>query len=220
MSVVQAPTFYQKLLLWALPNNLKEPILGDLDEEFQLLANQNLKYAKQWYVRQALTTSWRFLWQAQRGVIMFLLSLVVFVAVSLMGMIFGMDISAYIDVPSMMLTVLPSVFFAMAVTSPKHFMSGLGLLFNDDAVAEEKDIKASQLSFKVLGNTAFLMGVFSSIMGGVAMSSNINVDDFANVFGPALAVCMLTLFYGVGLKVLSYVAEQKLQYRLSQLELS
>lgn len=217
MSLIPAPAFYQKLLIWALPTNLQEPILGDLDEEFQALASQNLNQAKQWYIRQALTTSWRFLWKAQRGVIMFLLSLIVFVAVSLMGMVFGMEISAYIDVPSMMLTVLPSIFFAMAVTSPKHFVAGMGLLFNDDAEADEKDIKASQLSFKVLGNTAFLMGIFSSIMGAVAMSSNINVDDFANVFGPALAVCMLTLFYGVGLKVVSYVAEQKLQYRLSQL---
>jgi len=220
VSVVQTPTFYQKLLVWALPNNLKEPILGDLDEEFQLLASQNLSYAKQWYVRQALTTSWRFLWRAQRGVIMFLLSLIVFVAISLMGMVFGIEISAYIDVPSLMLTVIPSVFFAMAVTSPKHLTSGIGMLFNDDAEAEPSDIKASQLSFKVLGNTALLMGVFSSIMAAVAMSSNIAPDDFAQVIGPALSVALLTLFYGVGLKVVSYVAEQKLQYRLSQLELS
>ena len=94
------------------------------------------------------------------------------------------------------------------------------MLFNDDAEAEPSDIKASQLSFKVLGNTALLMGVFSSIMAAVAMSSNIVPDDFAQVIGPALSVALLTLFYGVGLKVVSYVAEQKLQYRLSQLELS
>lgn len=51
------PKIASKFLSWALPENLVEPILGDLSEEYlQRVSNNQLMEAKIWYWRQALNS--------------------------------------------------------------------------------------------------------------------------------------------------------------------
>ena len=45
----------------------------------------------------------------------------------------------------------------------------------------------------------------------VAMASNINKDEFADVFGPAFAVSILTMIYGIGIKMVAYIMEEKIK---------
>ncbi|MCG7535786.1 permease prefix domain 2-containing transporter [Pseudoalteromonas sp. OOF1S-7] len=54
---IKPPALANKVLSILLPNRLAESVLGDLEEEFNLLAKQNIKRANLWYWQQALETS-------------------------------------------------------------------------------------------------------------------------------------------------------------------
>ena len=208
------PRLVERLLCWTLPNELKEPILGDLAEEFQHRQLINRINARHWYIRQALTTSNQFIWQTKRGLVMFSLSIVIFTAVSLMAFWFSSeDFSLFIDIPSLLLIFPPALFFALAATSVKDMKSGLKSLINDELDLSQLELTHAKQFFDVMGNSALLMGFFTTFIGAIAMASHISADAFNEVFGPAFAVCVLVLMYSFGLKTLCYVAAQKIQYK-------
>jgi hypothetical protein len=93
------PRLIEKFLHWTLPNELKVPILGDLAEEYVCLAAQTLLKANYWYTRQALCTSLQFLTKTKRGLIMFLLGIIIFVGMTLMAMVMSGEIMMFVNVP-------------------------------------------------------------------------------------------------------------------------
>ncbi|BFT31201.1 hypothetical protein D210916BOD24_23770 [Alteromonas sp. D210916BOD_24] len=205
-----------QLLQWVLPNELKEPILGDLEEEFLSRAQINPQSAMRWYRQQALRSAFQFLWKTKRGFMMFLLSLLVFTGLTLMALVLGGGVDMFIDIPSALLVFIPSVLFAVAATSSQALTNGVNALLNEDVQFDKQVLTNAQLSFRVLGQTAVLTGIFSSLIGAIAIGSNLEAEQFSTAFGPAFAVCILTLTYGFGLKTVCYVAEQKLQFKLNQ----
>ena len=58
---VQPPTLANKIISLLLPNRLLDSVLGDLEEEFYLLAKQDVKRANQWYWQQTMATSMVYL---------------------------------------------------------------------------------------------------------------------------------------------------------------
>ena len=213
------PPLIERLLRWTLPDELKEPILGDLAEEFQQRHLSNSSKAHSWYIRQALKTSNQFIWHTKRGFVMFSLSIVVFTAVSLMAFWFGSeDFGLFIDIPSLLLIFPPALFFALAATSVKDMKNGLKSLINDELDLSQLELTHAKQFFDVMGNSALLMGFFTTFIGAIAMASHISADAFNEVFGPAFAVCVLVLMYSFGLKTLCYVAAQKIQYKRNYAE--
>ncbi|MDF2178483.1 permease prefix domain 2-containing transporter [Aliiglaciecola sp. CAU 1673] len=211
------PKWASNLLSWATPATLREHLLGDLDEEFLQRCLQSPHQAQAWYISQALRSTLQFIKKTKRGLIMLLLSVLFFVAVSVMGMMLGIEVAAYFDVPSILLVVAPAVLFAIAATSFNSFKLGFSLLLNDEAQVPEAALRGAQQMFTVMGNSALLLGGFTTLMGAIAIGSNVGAEEFASVFGPAVAVCLLTLYYGFAMKILCYVAQQKLQFKLSGL---
>ena len=149
---------------------------------------------------------------------MFILSILVFVGFSVMGMWFAGGIDMFIDVPSFLLVIPASLFFAVAATSTKDFKTGFSLLVNDEQDVTKKEIKSAASMFKVMGQSAVFSGVVTTLIGAVAIGSNLQASEFSTVFGPAFAVCILTLLYGFMIKTIAYVAEQKLLNKIDQLD--
>ncbi|GEA05944.1 hypothetical protein KUL42_07050 [Alteromonas sp. KUL42] len=214
---IQPPVWSGRFLQWVLPSKLKEPILGDLEEEFLSRAQINPNAAKRWYQQQALRSAFQFLWKTKRGLMMFIFSLVVFGGLTIMALVWGGGIDMFIDIPSAMLVFIPSTVFALAATSSKTLSQGISALLNDESQFDKQTLTNAQLFFKVLGQTAILTGIFSSLIGAIAIGSHFQADDFSTSFGPVFAVCILTLTYGFGVKTICYVAEQKLQFKINQL---
>ena len=78
------------------------------------------------------------------------------------------------------------------------------------------DYQTAAKLFIVIGNSALWVGVIATFIGWVSMGANIRADDFVNAFGPAFAVSILTFMYGAFIKVLCYVAEQKIMFKMAQ----
>lgn len=199
-------------LVWTLPSELKEPISGDLLEEYNHRAQQHQSAAAKWYLSQVVRTSWRYLKQTKQGIIMFIFGILTFIAVTLMAMIMGGGLEMFIDIPSIILVLVPSLLFSITVCSWHDIKKGISLVINDEQEVTQQQLKKSQKAYRVLGNTAMLTGWFATIIGAVAIANHANEEDFFMNLGPAMAVCVLTLLYGVGIKTVAYVVEQRLLY--------
>ncbi len=206
-----------KLLNWSLPDELKDAVIGDLEETYfsKKQQGQSELYLTLWYWRQCLSIAYRFMPTTQRGFIMFILSLLVFASMMIFGMVMGAHITAFIDVPSAMLVFPPAFFFAIAATSWREFLFAFGCVMSEKKDFSANEINASKRVFSVLGNTAIWCGGITSLIGWVAMSSNISADEFSGVFGPAFAVSVLTIYYGAILKLICYVAEQRISHKVN-----
>lgn len=206
------PRLIEKFLRWSLPKELKEPILGDLAEEYLDMLNHKPNKANYWYTRQALSTGLQFLSKTKRGLIMFLFGTTIFMAAVVMAMMMsGNSIWMFINVPSLIIVIPPAVFLTLASSSMKSIKHAFIVLFSEHLDFEKVELVAAKQIFSFLGNMNMLMGWIGVIIGAVAIASN--MDDIS-AFGPALAVCILTLFYALLIKAMCFAAEAKIQFKI------
>ena len=211
------PKLIEKFLHWALPNELKEPVLGDLAEEYLGLAETAPLKANYWYTLQALRTGLQFLIKTKRGLIMFILSLVVFVGLVCMIMIQARDVLMFANLPSLLIVFPPAFFIMLSSTSKQSRSNALSVLFNDGIILNKSELNAAKHVCTVFGNISMLMGWIGFVIGAVVMSSNIEPEEFSEVFGPAFSVCILTILYAFLIKALCYAAEAKIQFKIINL---
>lgn len=203
------PKLANRFLIWALPDHLVEPVLGDLFEEFQQrISSASMIEAKFWYWLQAMKSGLHFMLKTQRGFVMFIFSVLLFLGLIILAMVLGGDVGMFVNIPSVLIVFPPAIAFTYAATSGAAVKQAFALLFSGHVGEEEQIYEVSKRVFSVLGNSSVLLGFFMTLLGWIAMASNI--DDM-RAFGPALAVSLLTLLYGMGIKVICYVAEQKIQ---------
>jgi hypothetical protein len=212
------PTLPTRFLSWCLPNVLKVPVLGDLAEEFNQKSSEHKGQAQanHWYYRQCLRSGLQFLWFHRRGLLMFIFSFIAFVLLTLWAMWLGGEISMFWNFPSLLLVIPPAVLFAVGATSTNALKVALSLMLDDDEIPTSNQAKITTRLFSVMGNSALLLGALMTVLGWISMASNIESEAFANVFGPAFAVSMLTTMYAIGFKIICYVAEQKIQYKFDK----
>lgn len=205
----QPPKIPTQFLSWALPKELLEPVLGDLFEEyFQRAQECRSISANYWYWRQAIKSGIQFMLKTQRGFIMFIFSVLLFLGFTLVAMILAGGTGMFMDLASTMLIFPPAVAFTYASTSINEVKRAFVFLLGNDINQNEQMYRSSKRVFSVLGNSGLLLGIFMTLIGWVAMGSN--MEDMSH-FGTAFAVSVLTLMYGIALKMLCYVAEQKIQ---------
>lgn len=202
----------KRILDWSLPEPIREAVIGDLVETYNQKQQQGQSHITLsiWYWKQAIGIAYRFMPMTQRGFIMFILSILVFFAMMVFGMVMAAGITAFIDIPSAMLVVPPAIFFAIAATSWRDFLFAFGCAASESTDYSARELNVSKRVFSVLGNTAMWCGATTTLIGWVAMASNITAEAFPNVIGPAFAVSVLTVYYAAIIKVISYVAEQRI----------
>ena len=211
------PRLIEKFLHWTLPNELKVPILGDLAEEYVCLAAQTPLKANYWYTRQALCTSLQFLTKTKRGLIMFLLGIIIFVGMTLMAMVMSGEIMMFVNVPSFLIVVPPALILTFASSSKQSRSNAFRVLFSENLNLSREELNAAKQLYTTFGNMNMLMGCIGVVIGTIAIASNIEAKVFSQVFGPAFAVCVLPLLYSLLIKTLCYAAEAKIQFKIINL---
>lgn len=213
------PKWASCFLKWSLPKAMVEPLLGDLFEEFELMTSQiGLANAKNWYCKQAIKTGLRFIFRTQGGVIMFLISVLIFAILTLSAMALGGEVSMFIDLISMVIVIVPALSFSVAATSFSTFKNAWAALLTEQPQYSTTELKQFSQLFILTGNTALLVGAAMTLLGWVAMASNISAEEFPLVFGPSFAVSILTMIYALLLKTLCYVAQQRVLNQCGLLE--
>lgn len=214
MKTYQPPKLAEQLLQWSLPEQLKEPVLGDLEEEFIQQLSNNPAQAHSWYRRQAVKSAWQFIRQTKRGLMMFLLSMLIFIGFTLMGMVMSGGITMFIDVPSFLILIPAALAFTIAASSWQKFQAAFIHLLNIDEVDSVQDLHISKQIFAMLGNISLWIGFAMTVLGWIAIGSNL---DDPSSFGPAFAVSILTVLYALFIKIVCYVFGQKIEFKIAEL---
>jgi len=215
MNFYSPPKIACSLLHWALPAAIREQVIGDLCEEFGEIVEEesNQLRAQHWFWQQSIRTTLLYLWKEKGGLMAFVVSILIFSGMTAMAMYFGSGFKYYLDIPSLLLVFPPAVAFGIAASSIKAYKNSMAFAFVDQLEVDKRDAQGACHFLSVTGNSAMYMGFFTSMIGWVAMATNIKAEEFSAVIGPASAVSILTILYGMILKILCYTAENKIRFR-------
>lgn len=87
------------------------------------------------------------------------------------------------------------------------------MLFSANEQLDESIYQQSQQVFVVLGNCGLMLSGFMTLIGFVSMGA---VMENMTYFGQATSVACLPLLYGVAIKLVCYVAQQKMSALAAQ----
>jgi hypothetical protein len=212
----------EKLLSWSLPATIREQLIGDLFEQFEQMQSEGnqTSAAQIWFWRQSVSTALFYLWQEKGGIMAFIMSVVIFIGMTLLVMLLGGRLAFYWDIPSLMIVILPAIAFGIAASSVDAGKNSLALAFVDhldsDLANLKQSAKAACCFLDVTGTSAIWLALMSTLIGWASMGANIEAAVFSTVFGHAFAISILTLIYGLMLKLLCYAAEKKIRFRYLQ----
>jgi flagellar motor component MotA len=209
------PMVATKLMEWILPANIRDHLIGDLFEEFYQLQSESSTNGSPsaWFWWQSIRTLLLYIWKERGGLMAFVVSLLIFIGMTLMAMVLGGRLEMFIDWPSFLIVIPPAVAFGIAASSVQSYVSSVKLAFVDQLDVNRQEAHDAIVFLRVTGTTAVYLGFITSLIGWVAMGANIKAFEFSEVFGSAFAVSILTIMYGLMLKLICYSAEQKIQFR-------
>lgn len=143
----------------------------------------------------------------------FVVSILIFIAISGFAMVLGGGIYLFVDVPSLVIVLPPAIAFGIAASSVKAAKDSLTLAFVDQLEVDAKAAGNACGFLQITGNTALYLGAFTTLIGWVSMAANIKAEEFSTMIGPAFAVSLLTMVYALMVKLLCYTAGQKIRFR-------
>lgn len=215
------PGLASGVLSFFLPAALREPVLGDLEEEFaqRVYSNKNLLEVYRWYWWQALKSSCLFFWQ-QRGTGMaYLISAVFFV------FMFGLAIFTtsfgplFMVVPVIIATIPTSIALGIGATSFQAAKTALWLSFSDSDNHPPQGVSLACRFLHVAGNQFLFVAGAVFFLGFIQIMFNFSQNP--ELLGDPshyarYGFAMLPLFWGMIFKCLFYSAEQKLLWKYAQ----
>ncbi len=216
--VLGPPRIPQCMLSFFLPASLREPILGDLEEEFLLrqAASGSTFHALAWYWLQACKSACVFFWQ-QRGTGMaYLLSVVFFIAMMMLSMATS-QFGFWLISPPIFIGLFPLAFImGIGATSFKACKLGLKASFSDSSGHSKEEIALARKFLNVTGNQFLLVAGVIFFLGAiqllVSFSQNPALLEDSSRYA-RYAVALIPLFYGMIFKCLFYSAEQKVIWK-------
>ena len=212
------PKLATKLMEWLLPANIRDAIIGDLYEEFYQQQEEPslISSSRRWFWLQSARAVLLYMWKEKGGLMAFAISLLIFIGVTLLAMILGGRMGMFMDLPSLIIVIPPAIAFGIGASSIQSYLNSVKFTFIDQLEVNKQDALNACRFLKVTGTTALYLGFFTTIIGWVSMANNIEENEFLRVIGPAFAVSILTIMYGLILKLICYTSEQKIRFRYLQ----
>lgn len=139
---------------------------------------------------------------------MFFIGLFMLIAVTFSAMLLSGDLSVFIDAPSAIWVLLLTISFMFAATSVKQVKQAFIILINNNKTHEESQYQQAKRVFTILGSSAAFGGLFLSVLGWVALANHLDALD---AFGASFSIAALPLCYGIFLKLVAYLAAEKIQ---------
>lgn len=204
-----------QILAFFLPASLREPILGDLEEEYTHLfqSSASAAHGLRWYWWQVAQNVGHFFWK-QRGTAMaYLISVAFFIFMFGMAVLTSGFGQWYLMPPVIILTVPTSLLLGIGASSIQAAKNAFSLSFSESTEHSPQVIRMAVRFLSVTGNQFLLVSGIGVVVGVVQVlmmaSSDPSIMEDASIYN-RYAMAILPLFYGVIFKSLFYSAEQKL----------
>ena len=142
----------EKMFYMILPKVLRDHVLGDLQEEFfeEVLPKYGPARTRWWYRGQVLKSIRYYILNRKGDIMFFIFSVLVFVALSVLAAILGSGFIPLINIPSIIVVIIPAFVFAIAATSFRSWTLSLKLIFIDEEHSGRKRDSGSIEVFKRL----------------------------------------------------------------------
>ena len=112
----------------------------------------------------------------------------------------------FLDAPSLILVLPVAILFGISATSWRTYGRCWTYTLGGAKLVSISEANSVARCLKVMGDVSLIMGLIGTFIGTVFTFQNLTQDSN---LGQELTVASLTLAYGIVLKLVSYVAEQR-----------
>ncbi len=143
------------------------------------------------------------------GVIVFFVSLILVSCLDLNNFQFNLVNLAYlIDFPSLVIVIVPTIFFAIGAYSWETYAKTWSVPFGDPENCDQPELVEVSKCLNTMGNMTVVMGIVGTFIGVIL---TLNYMQLGADLAPAIGVAVVTLFYGFLFKALFMFASPKVE---------
>ena len=117
-------------------------------------------------------------------------------------------------IPSLVIIVLPTVYYAISVHGWKSYGNSWKALLGSVKGIDKSQLEPTKLCLWDMDNLSLIWGILGTFVGAILMlremESVLNQDSLL----PAIAISLITLFYGIILYMLCLVSKSRIERRL------
>jgi flagellar biosynthesis protein FlhB len=139
---------------------------------------------------------------------MFWLGILAILLITLHATLLSGDVSVFVDIPSILWVVLMAISIMFASTSLKRVRQAFSILLSNDNTCNDVQYRQAIQVFSVFGRSALIAGLFLSLIGLIALASHLALLD---AMGSGFVIACLPIFYGLFVKLLAMIAEERVQ---------
>ena len=119
-----------------------------------------------------------------------------------------------LDIPSLIIVVLPTVYYSVSVHGWKSYGNSWKALLGSVKNIDKSQLEPTKLCLRDLGTLSLIWGILGTFVGAILtlreMESILSQDSLF----PAVAISLITLFYGIILYMLCLVSKSRIERRL------
>ena len=117
------------------------------------------------------------------------------------------NILRFVDLPSLIIVLGPTIVFAIGSYSWGTYVKTFSIPFGNPENNEQSELVEVNKCLNFMGNMTVVMGIVGTFIGFILILQNL--QNIGENLGPALAVAVITLFYGFLFKALCMFASSK-----------
>ena len=113
----------------------------------------------------------------------------------------------FFDLPSFLILIVPVIVLAIGAYSWETYAKTWSIPFGDPENCDQPELVEVSKCLNTMGNMTVVMGIIGTFIGFILILQNL--QNIGENLGPALAVAVITLFYGFLFKALCMFASSK-----------
>ena len=119
-----------------------------------------------------------------------------------------------LDIPSLIIVVLPTVYYSVSVHGWKSYGDSWKALLGSVKNIDKSQLEPTKLCLRDLGTLSLIWGILGTFVGAILtlreMESILSQDSLF----PAVAISLITLFYGIILYMLCLVSKSRIERKM------
>ena len=119
-----------------------------------------------------------------------------------------------LDIPSLIIVVLPTIYYAISVHGWKSYGNSWKALLGSVKNIEKSQLEPTRLCLRDLGNLSLIWGILGTFVGAILMLREMETVLSQDTLFPAVGISLITLFYGIILYMLCLVSKSRIERRL------
>ena len=119
-----------------------------------------------------------------------------------------------LDIPSLIIVVLPTIYYAISVHGWKSYVNSWKALLGTVKNIDKSQLEPTKLCLRDLGNLSLIWGILGTFVGAILMLREMESVLSQDTLFTAVGISLITLFYGIILYMLCLVSKSRIERRL------